>query len=183
MRGDRGRTILDQAMAEGDYRDELAAAHARIADLEQELAELRGGGGSAEPWLHELEAKRAAAIAEGTRGLGDPKRRWKVRGIIVGIAMALAAVVSVMVGSFWPFIPFGVLALHPTMVVIYSIGKKRQQTMKQELAKIDEKVADVRRMAAMMGAARIRVDPSAQGASAAEEVDVALDDARRARRG
>jgi hypothetical protein len=170
-------------MSGGDYRDELTAAHARIAELEQEVSDLKGSGGNAAaPWLGELRAKRAAAIAEGMRGLGDPKRRWKVRGIIVATAMILATLVALITGSWVPFIPFGIFTLHPGMLLVFVIGKSREQKMKREVAKIDEKIADVRRMAQMMGAARVRVDGGPRVAASPDEIEAeAAEDAKRAR--
>jgi hypothetical protein len=155
-------------MAEGDYRDELAAAHARIAELERQLAEVREGGTSrAAPWLAELDAKRAATTAEGRKGLGDPKRRWRVTGILVGTAMAMV-LLSVVFASWFPFIPLGILALHPGLLLVWSLGHSRTKRAKAELAKIDEKIADVKRMAAMMGDARVRIDTRERVANAAD---------------
>ena len=173
-------------MTEGDYRDELPAAHARIAELEQELAEARGGGGNAAPWLGELQVKRAAVVAESKAGMGDPKRRWKVRGIIAGTAFVLAAALSVMLGTWFPFLPLGFLTLHPGMLIVWSLGRARQQKTTLELAKIDEKIADVKRMASMMGASRVRVEAEPKRVAAApEELDdeaTATEDARAAGR-
>ena len=149
-------------MTGGDYRDELAAAHARIAELEQQVAELQAGGGGAAPWLAELEAKRAVVIAEGKKGLGDPRRRWKTWGIIFGVLMTFAAAIAVVTGSLIPFLPLFFLSLHPGLLVIWAIGSSRAQRAKKELAKIDEKIGDVKRMAQIMGATRVNVEPRAR---------------------
>ncbi len=155
-------------MTEGDYRDELAAAHGRIAELERRLAEAQDGGGSAAPWVGELEAQRAAVLAESRKGMGDPKRRWRVRGIIFAVAMVVATVLSLLLGTWIPFLVLGGLTLHPGMLLVWSLGRARDQRAKAELTKIDEKVADVKRMASMMSATRVRVDADPRPPSAAE---------------
>ncbi len=168
-------------MTGGDYRDELAAAHARIEELELRLAEARGGGVDATPWLGELQAKRAAVVAEGLKGLGNPKRRWRVRLIILAVTMTLATVLSVMAGTLIPFLPLGILTLHPGWLVVWTLGRNRELKTKTELAKLDDKIADVKRMASMMGAAqRVRVDVGKRDADArpaAEDVSALLDEA------
>jgi mannose/fructose/N-acetylgalactosamine-specific phosphotransferase system component IID len=169
-------------MTEGDYRDELAAAHARIAELQQELADARAGGVNAAPWLRELEAKRAAVIAESKAGLGDPARRWKVRGIIFGVAFAVGAMLSLVLGTWIPFMPLFGFALHPGMLIVWSMGRARQQKTTLELAKLDEKIADVKRMASMMGAAHVRVAAAPRVAVDAPEALEAEDAASYARR-
>ncbi len=150
-------------MSEGNYRDELAAAHARIEELERRLGEAHGTGGVAEPWLVELEARRAAVLAEAAKGMGDSKRRWRVRGIIVATALVLGTIISLLAGTLAPFVPLGFLTLHPGMLLVWVLGSKKRQVAKTELAKIDEKVADVRRMAEMMGASRVRVGVVEEG--------------------
>lgn len=176
-------------MTDGDYRDELAAAHARIAELEEELADARKGGVNAKPWLRELELQRASVVAEWENSIGNPKRRWKIRGIIAATAFVLASALSLILWSWVPFLPIGLLTLHPTMLVLWSMGRARQQKTTAELAKIDEKVADVKRMASMMGAARVRVDGGSRSAvsgGAPDEVEIGVTDAgdpRAARRG
>ena len=172
------------AVTDGDYRDELGAAHARIEELERRLAEVQLGEGSSEPWLAELEAKRAAVLAKATRGLGDPKRRWRARGIVFAVGLALAAALTLVFGTWVPFFVLGGLTLHPGMTIIWALGRSQKQTTQRALAAIDDTNGDVRRMAAMMRARRVRVGAGRElgGADEAEEVEAALDEHARAER-
>jgi hypothetical protein len=160
-------------MPGNDYRDELSAAHARIAELEEKLQAREAGKQGAEPWVAELEAKRAAIVAEGRKGLGDPKRRWKALGIVASVALLLATLCSLIFSApAWLFfVIFGGLTIHPGMLLIFVTGKARQQRAAREIAQLEEKIADVKRMASMMGATRFRVAEESSRQAPPDEAD------------
>src|SRR5262249_41475158 len=107
-----------------DYRDPLAAAHARIADLERENAELRSKSSGRPATADEVEALRVEqelmrlemkwqAKARQYGGSFDPARHrttlrflyglaigFVVLGIVLGVLVAKAALVVILMFSF-----------------------------------------------------------------------------------
>jgi hypothetical protein len=167
---------------EGNYRDELAAAHARIAELEEKLAEVtRSSEEAAAPCLAELEAERARAIAEAKANSPSRSTLWTgVVGIVVAIAIGMG------LGAFtripWTDVPFvcAFFAFIPALVVVVAWTGPRA-LLKQRLAKIDEKIADTKCTAAIALAASSRVRVAGEQEADTLEIEEEQS-ARRARR-
>jgi Flp pilus assembly protein TadB len=133
-------------MPEGrSYRDELAAAHARIADLEEDVADLRAQlearttDTSAE--LERLGEKRAKLVAA-QRALGGFGRETTTLVLTLAIGFTLAAALGARGLETLAF-----LAMSAGVVLLVARVAKRghQRRMLELLAEVDERSEQIRR--------------------------------------
>jgi len=138
------------------YRDELVAAHARIAELEAVLARVDEDAVVESPRFAALRAQRADVMAQGRRfaGLGP-------NGLAALVVLAFVLGSIIFLASPAGFAPhvvaFMIGALLMTMVAtVVRVG--RQADMNNRVAAIDEKIdALTQEVEAERAARRVRV--------------------------
>jgi hypothetical protein len=152
------------------YRDALAAAHARIRELEHELA-LRDAEDAASPLFAKLRAQRERILAQGRRfwGLGpDGIGALVVLTLVLGTAGALFAI---LLGGLAPIVlAFVVTALFVGMMVLTLRSDKRKKT-RHALVRVDASIEEATRRVAAVRAeeARVRVAEPPEAEEAEEE--------------
>jgi hypothetical protein len=133
--------MSDAGEASGrDYRDELAAAHARIAALEERLAsEGKGSADAVDRKVAELEEQLRR-----TRLSADPARARRV-GIIVGVAFLLVGLVPVitLVARFGSFVlsdaaPILVFFALVATALGFFVGKLLPSARRSEIARLEQ---------------------------------------------
>jgi len=162
-------------MAKEAYREELAAAHARIAQLEAQLAEKSE---AADPKIKKLEEQRVTIVRT-----SDPKYLRKfalgaiggftlVFGLIGLIAWAVAGALPSEVGM---VAGIGSVGLFIGLLIGLLQLFLTPATAKQQLEKIDQELAEARRIAklesevAEMRRVRVGADPLEAAAEEEEE--------------
>jgi hypothetical protein len=130
------------------YRDELAAAHARIAELEHQLALRRGFPDAADAWLARMRSEREHVLAKSRRGLRRPEQAALV-GFAVFFCVLFPAIIQVLAGT-WPLsVAIGAIGVL-TLGLTYGVAiAGRREALRRQLARIDEKIEDVGRMLAI----------------------------------
>jgi hypothetical protein len=128
------------------YRDDLAAAQARVATLEDALAARNASGGEARAReIAELEARRAKALAA-----GDERRIRKatlllVAGIFV-LLLTLLAVPAFLVSGDLPSLGLLAIAAVPCLLLGGILPLVFKAGAKQELANVDARLGEATRM-------------------------------------
>ena len=168
-------------MTKEAYREELAAAHARIAQLEAQLADQTA---TSDPKIKALEEARATVVRT-----SEPKYLRKFAATAIGGATFVFGIIGVVVWAAAGAHPneAGMIAGFGGMGLFFGLLIGLLQlfltpvTAKQQLKKIDEDLAEARRIAklesevAEMRRVRVASEPIA-------EADVQDEEAERARR-
>ena len=150
------------------YRDELAAAHARIRELEDKLAEAqRPAGELAAEWLASLEAERQRLIE-------DTKRKVPLRSRIIAFTMLAVLLGTALFGvstgllyvAVMSAIPFLVIA-PLTFLILARQPQIRMDAIRPKLAALDARIDDARRTASLVAKSK---------AESAERVRVAIEE-------
>jgi len=146
--------VLVSGKDRGIYRDELAAAQARIADLEAQIA-ARDEQDAASPRFARLHAERAQLISQGRRFLGlGPNGLAAV--VVMALVVGSVMVMSAPAGRGLLAVALVVLTLLLTMMaLVLRIG--RHADTKHRVARVDEKIDDLARDIAIARDARSRV--------------------------
>lgn len=145
---------------QGDYRDDLAAAHARIAELEEKIgaleAELSKKSMPPDPEIQELEV--AVALR---RAAADPKRTAGLQAFLrtVGVALSAGLLFLAAKGAMPPAVIAAIILF--AVLLAQSILRRRLPKARRALADAERRLAEAR---------RVRVDAAASATPAEADV-------------
>jgi hypothetical protein len=168
----------------GEYRDDLSAAHARIAELEEKVRALEEEAGKpavvADGRFPELEAEVARL-----RGPADPLKNAQLRTRLTWIS-----IVFPLLGMTFSFLHLPIFAtfmssLFLIAIVTNQVIARRLPTAKARLNAAEAKLTDARRIAELeqkLAETRVRIAAPAPPIQQEEEVsDAEAEEPRRAR--
>jgi hypothetical protein len=168
-----------------EYREELAAAHARIAQLEAQLAEKTAAAAATDPKIAKLETQRALIVRTSTPTY---LRKFAVGSIaVLTLAFGLVGLLAWAVAGALPSelgMVFGIGGLGLFIGLLVGVLQLflAPVTARRQIEQIDQELAEARRIAklesdiAEMRRVRVGVEPAAE----TEEEDA--EEAKRAER-
>jgi uncharacterized membrane protein len=144
-------------MGEGTstYRDELAAAQARIATLEAKIMSSRDDD-TTEKWFAELRAQRAAVGAMGRRfwGLGSDG----VGALVVAtVLLGSGAVFGVLQGALVPALAVVALGGLFVLMMAFALRNGRKAHFAREIRRVEERISDANRAVSLAREDRLRI--------------------------
>lgn len=159
----------------GEYRDELAAAHSRIAELEEKVRALDE---EAHPATRPLDGRFPELEAEVTRlrKAADPGKNAKQR-----TTLSIISAIFPLVGMVLTFLKLPVAATCCSVVFIGFVvaGFRLTANLKRDtrlLKEAESKLGDARRIAELeqkLAGTQVRVAPAPEPEAAGDEADVA----------
>ena len=164
----------------GTYRDEIAAAHERIADLQQQLEQQRAeseasASEAAEPFISSLKAQRDKIFVDARKYRGFGTDGLRVMRTVALIFCGLPLYLAVFGTTTESFVGKMLLVLGAVLTVMgaFAVRSDSDRRARDKAAPIDEKIADIQRTVAIArGAQRARV---LTDSGAAPPVRVALE--------